>query len=290
MASGVNGSLQMNTSSKFNTNADVPPAMTVPPEIIVHILSYCDHRSLVNAMNIGENWKDCGYYLIGKKDYWKKLCMREIPGRYLWGYLMNEYVKQDMYKWIYLKWIGWKDLGMCSVCREVYDVLEPKFCPMHETTLTVENRYIPIYALPQHTTIKTPVAKIDFSRYDGTVTVELRTSRRYQTLYIKDVTTNRLVSVWNVNEALSSRIVHFYHHYGQFLVGLENGCVLIYNLSTWNMLNLTLHDLKIVGIKGRIKGFFITERGAKRIIEIRTSTRSYELSWTFGNELPAQSV
>ena len=273
-----------NESGK-NGTLTVPPAMKLPSEIMLQILSFCDHPSVVNMSKIGDNWRECVNSLLDKKKYWKNRCKQEMSPIHLRGLKLQENEVKYMYKWIYLKWIGWKNLRSCPTCQKILDVRKANFCAIHE--IAVQQKKISTNWLLENSIIRTPVLKIEYCICDGQVKVELRTTRELQTLVITNMLKDPLFSCV-VGHALPANITCFFYYCGIFMIGLQNGFVLFYNVRDWNTFKVFSFDLIIIGMQGHILSIAVQERGPKRIIIFATSKFRYAISWNFKSELQVQ--
>ena len=260
---------------KFEPSA-VPPILRLPNEMIINILSYCDHHSLVNAMEINQTWRECGEYLINQPRYWRKRCTQNIPRHNFTGPKWKETRYINKFKYIYLKWTGWKNLKNCPNCTNHLNILRPVHCAVHETTVSRTKSRVCLRNF--RTSTRTHSFNIGYNGVEEGSFVRLHTVMNQQVFH---VSISSSTYTRKVNNILPAVITSFLNYYGIFFVGLQNGLVFAYNVKSWMQFDLTAYDMKITGICEEIVSFAVEERGFKRILYIATSRCVYKISWKF---------
>ena len=262
-------------ASKFE-QSEIPPVLRLPSEMIINILSYCDHHSLVNAMKINQTWRNCGEYLMNKSYYWHERCSQNIPVRHLDNSIWKGTRGADQFKHIFLKWMGWRNLKDCPNCTNQLKISRPKPCGVHKTT--VDRKTSRKYLDKFYNYVRAIPFSIEHDTAIQECVVKLRTIRNQQVFC---VVSSCKIYAENVETVLPAMISCFLHYGGIFFAGLQNGLVLIYNVESWVMFDLAVYDMKITGIHKEIEAFYVQECNSRRILYIGTSKCVYKISWIF---------
>lgn len=256
---------------------NVQPISVLPHEMILSILSFCDHRSLLNAMTISEVWRDCGEYILQKATYWKNLCRNDIAKSSFLQYLSKETHNELVYERVYLKWSQWHDMKKCSTCKDDLDVHKPAQCPAHPVAISndrgiVRNRQVLGYIIAFDHKIKYYFSK-------DVIIKCCNVGEEQLFLVFTMISAQNFLYNVLVRDFLPSQISNFYY-YGDILVlGLQNGNVLVYFVDKWDTFTLASYVKKFVGIRGRIRNIGLKERGRKRIIAVEAARRVYTFTW-----------
>lgn len=256
--------------------------MMLSNEMIIYMLSYCDYQSVTNAMRINDVLNQCGSYLLTNMEYWKNLCVKEIPPYDLKSCLSNEPTSHEMYKWVFLKWLNWKHLSFCVTCTPEINFFGRNLCPVHE--ITARHSRILFGKFEPRGIFASRGQSRNVEHKDDKFKVVVATNRVSQSLYVCNLSLEIFMFVARVETILPALISCTFYDCGIFAVGLRNGMVFMYNVESWSSFNLATYDMLITGIGKQIVSISIQENASERSFLFSTTRRFYTISWNFRNQ------